>query len=177
MKASWYNDGERIAIVFYEMTPEEREMVISKIPQDGKAPDAWLKPVEVYREKFLNGPFAGKTVKEALTDGGDAAFCWISGMAKAALIQTDASIGGQLNTYLMTRFRDVKYPAAYVLDKDEDACDAFIRAFKHCAPKKLLSENGVSSADEMLKKRTEEKKAYIEGFVRYCQRLAQKYAH
>lgn len=177
MKTNYYRDGSRMVIVFDEMTPEEEEAVRKALPKEGKVDDAWLKPIEIYRQKFLNGPYAGKTVAETLNEGGDAAFLWVSKLTKCGLIRMDETISGALNGYLMSRFRDVDDPERYIQEKDEDACNALIRVFACCVPGKILAEAGCAKAEDVLKKNIETKRAYLIKLVLFCHRLARKYAH
>ena len=177
MKMNYFEENDRVSVVIYDLTEDEKSEILKKLPQEKEVDSAWLKPIEIYRDKFLNGPYAGKTVQETLTEAGDAGFLWISMLAKSGRIQTDKRISSELNGYLMARFINVDDAERYIHEKDEPACDALIRVFSSCVPAKILAEAGCSKADEVLRKPFEVKKEYLASFVRFCQRLAKKYAH
>lgn len=176
MKMNYFEENDRVSVVFYDLTEDEKSEILKKLPQEKEVDSAWLKPIEIYRDKFLNGPYAGKTVAETLHEAGDAGFLWVSMLAKSGRIQMDKAISGELNGYLMSRFLNVD-AEQYILEKDEDGCNSLIRVFEYCAPGKILAEAGCLTVADVLKKNIDTKRTYLVSFVRFCQRLARKYAH
>lgn len=176
VRVNFFTEKDRVSVVFYDMTEDEKSEILKKLPREKEVDTAWLKPVEIYREKFLNGPYAGKTVAETLHEAGDAGFLRVSMLAKSGMIQMDKAISGELNGYLMERFINVD-AEQYIMEKDEDGCNSLIRAFEYCVPEKILAESGCSTVGEVLKKNIDTKRTYLVSFVRFCQRLARKYAH
>lgn len=178
MKLHYFIDGERLVCVYDESTPEERQRIISNLKQSVSVQeecDASVSPIEVYKGKFINGKYIHKTARQAVDEDGDAAFLWISKHMRSGGISGNSKkeVSDVLNSYLLSRF-NIEDPEEYVKNKSPEECDSIITAFQYALPKKLLNASGYSSAEDVLKAETEEKRRFIEGMVTAYKKLYKK---
>ena len=178
MKIHYFEDGARLVAVFDELTPQEKEELNRKLEEQSAMPEqnAYVKPIEVYNGKILNGRYRMMTAQEALSEGGDDAFLWLSRHMRCDDIAGNckSDISGALNSYIMTRFAGVSDPSAYAAGKGDDECSGIINAFRYAVPKKMADEidNG-----KLAKMTTQEKRSFVESVVRILNGLAKKYGY